>query len=81
MSWYFEENDVIVILGDAGINYSGNPDDYNLKRDLSELSVVLFCIHGNHEMRPESILTYMYTKIKRYIRMWTGCCSVKTKPL
>ena len=58
MSWYFEENDVIVILGDAGINYSGNPDDYNLKRDLSELSVVLFCIHGNHEMRPESISTY-----------------------
>ena len=58
MIWYFEENDVIVILGDVGINYSGFPEDYELKKDLSELPVVLFCVHGNHEMRPENLSSY-----------------------
>ena len=54
-------DDVIIILGDAGINYYGDyagASDWELKRELSELPITLFCIHGNHEMRPESIDTY-----------------------
>ena len=52
------EGDVLVILGDAGINYYGNPKDKRLKQQLSELPITLFCIHGNHEKRPESLSAY-----------------------
>jgi 3-oxoacid CoA-transferase subunit A len=52
------KDDILIILGDAGINYYGNPKDKRLKRGLSELPVTFFCIHGNHEKRPESVLGY-----------------------
>jgi len=49
---------VLIILGDAGINFRGDPHDRKLKEELSKLPITLFCIHGNHEMRPESIGSY-----------------------
>jgi len=52
------KDDILIILGDAGINYCGESEDIILKRKLSELPITLFCIHGNHEMRPENIGTY-----------------------
>ena len=52
------KNDILIILGDAGINYYGNSYDMQLKEYLSNLNITLFCIHGNHEMRPTSIDTY-----------------------
>jgi 3-oxoacid CoA-transferase subunit A len=60
-------DDVLVVLGDAGINYFGSrspienvikQNDYYLKRGLCDLPITLFCIHGNHEMRPENIASY-----------------------
>ena len=56
-----KKDDVLVILGDAGLNYYGNPKDKRLKQQLSELPITLFCIHGNHEKRPERIPTYTET--------------------
>lgn len=51
-------DDVMVILGDAGINYYlGLRDDLN-KRIISALPITLFCVHGNHEQRPYAIDTY-----------------------
>ncbi|MGN1147241.1 MAG: metallophosphoesterase, partial [Lachnospiraceae bacterium] len=44
--------DVLVILGDAGINFYCDARDTNLKIELSKLPVTLFCVHGNHEERP-----------------------------
>ena len=55
-------NDILIILGDAGINYFGEPKDSILKQQLTELPITLFCIHGNHEMRPESIASYKETE-------------------
>ena len=52
------KNDVLVILGDAGINYWGGMMDTILKNHLSLLPITLFCIHGNHEIRPQNIDTY-----------------------
>ncbi len=46
------EDDVLIILGDAGINFYLDSRDRELKEELSELNVTLFCIHGNHEARP-----------------------------
>jgi 3-oxoacid CoA-transferase subunit A len=50
--------DVLIILGDAGVNYYGQARDTYLKRQLSKLPVTFFCIHGNHEKRPETVGTY-----------------------
>ena len=46
------KEDVLIILGDAGINYYGNSKDLRLKQTLNTLPITLFCIHGNHERRP-----------------------------
>ena len=43
------EDDVLVILGDAGINYYLGEKDRALKEVLSRLPITLFCVYGNHE--------------------------------
>ena len=45
-------DDVLIILGDAGINYFLDDSDRELKEELSTLDLTLFCVHGNHEERP-----------------------------
>lgn len=51
-------DDIMIILGDAGINFYLDFRDTILKRELRNLPMTLFCIHGNHEERPENIKTY-----------------------
>jgi 3-oxoacid CoA-transferase subunit A len=53
-----KRSDVLIILGDAGINYCADERDIELKKQLHKLPITLFCIHGNHEIRPETISTY-----------------------
>lgn len=50
--------DILIILGDAGINFSGEFRDSGKKQFLESLPITLFCIHGNHEQRPYTIDTY-----------------------
>lgn len=50
-----KKSDIMIVLGDAGINYYGNFHDAAVKSCISSLPITLFCIHGNHEMRPESM--------------------------
>lgn len=52
------EDDVVVILGDVGANYYESERDKRLKRALSRLKPTIFCIHGNHEIRPANIPGY-----------------------
>lgn len=52
------ERDVLVILGDAGVNYHGGIRDILKKEMLSSLPVTLLCIHGNHEQRPATLPSY-----------------------
>lgn len=47
-------DDILIILGDAGINYFLDDSDRELKEELSTLDLTLFCVHGNHEERPSS---------------------------
>lgn len=52
------KDDVMIILGDAGINYYlGLKDELN-KGVISHLPITLLCIHGNHEQRPYAIDSY-----------------------
>ena len=44
--------DILVILGDAGINIRCDFRDTELKQELAELPITLLCVHGNHEERP-----------------------------
>ena len=52
------ENDVMIVLGDAGLNYYGDDRDADRKRFVNDFPFVTFCIHGNHEMRPFDIPSY-----------------------
>lgn len=51
-------SDIMIILGDAGINFHGGWRDLRKKEFISALPITLFCIHGNHEKRPATIPSY-----------------------
>lgn len=51
------KEDIMIILGDAGINNACSFDK-TLKKKLDELPITLFCVHGNHEQRPYDISSY-----------------------
>ncbi len=55
-------DDTLIVLGDAGINYYANENDYILKNSLLQYPITFFCIHGNHEERPENIKIYKKKK-------------------
>lgn len=51
--------DTIVLLGDVGMNYYGNKrGDRHRKKRVNKLGIKILCIHGNHEMRPETVISY-----------------------
>ena len=52
------KDNMIIILGDAGINHCLNVEDNELKQYLNDMNVKLFCVQGNHEERPENISSY-----------------------
>lgn len=49
----------MIILGDAGFNYYRDLRDTRAKEYVAETPITLFCIHGNHEARPQTIPTYI----------------------
>jgi len=52
------KDDIIVLLGDVGVNYTGRMRDRLLKQELCDMKATFFCIHGNHENRPQNICSY-----------------------
>lgn len=63
------KEDVMIILGDAGINFSGGIRDMRKKEFLKSLSITIFAIHGNHEQRPQAVGGYVE-------KVWRGGISV-----
>ncbi|MEG2262840.1 MAG: metallophosphoesterase [Acinetobacter sp.] len=61
------KDDVLIILGDVGLNYWLHGQDTKQKQMLSKLPITLFCIRGNHEERPENIKGYHLDIF------WNGC--------
>ena len=57
------KEDVMIVLGDAGLNYYGDIRDEGRKRFVGDFPFTTFCIHGNHEMRPYEAVGY---KTKAY---------------
>lgn len=52
------KDDILIILGDAGVNYHGDLRDDIKKNYIANLDITLFCIHGNHEQRPYNFPYY-----------------------
>ena len=44
--------DLLIILGDVGINYFGDIRDQMHKDMLAQIPSTILCVRGNHEMRP-----------------------------
>ena len=53
-----DTDNMLIVLGDVGINYYLNEEDKNYKEYLKKLKLKLLCVRGNHEERPENISTY-----------------------
>ena len=51
-------NEIIVVLGDVGLNNDMGSHDREMKECLSQEKPTIFCIHGNHEARPQTVGTY-----------------------
>ncbi|MBE6552648.1 MAG: metallophosphoesterase [Ruminococcaceae bacterium] len=51
-------SDVVVLLGDVGANYYTGKRDRKMKEAFAKVAPTFLCIHGNHEMRPDTIDTY-----------------------
>ena len=56
------KDDVMIILGDVGFNFYQDERDTQKKKHMSEVSITLFCIQGNHEIRPQHFPTYKETE-------------------
>lgn len=52
------KNNMLIILGDVGINYYLDERDEILKERLNSYNIKLFCVQGNHEERPQNKSTY-----------------------
>jgi len=52
------KENILIIFGDAGINYYGGKQDRDLKRQLAKLPLTLFSIPCNHEQPPASFHSY-----------------------
>ncbi len=50
----FREN-ILILLGDVGINYFLNHRDKETKDKLDRYPFTYFCIRGNHELRPSEL--------------------------
>ena len=64
----YTEHDLLIILGDVGVNYygtaGGGKKDNLAKERLSQIPCTVLCIHGNHELRPTSTeIAGQYRKI------------------
>ena len=47
------KEDILIVLGDVGLNYYGGRCDRIRKMLVEALPITMLCIHGNHEQRLE----------------------------
>lgn len=56
--FHITKDDVIVILGDVGINYFGTEQEYKAKQIYNSFGPTILSLQGNHEERPYNIVGY-----------------------
>lgn len=60
-----KSEDTIIIFADAGFSFYLHGRDRKAKKLVSRIPATLLCVHGNHEVRPES-LPELYHEGKRF---------------
>lgn len=58
------KDDVMIILGDSGINYFTDGLEKSIKKYIKDIPITLMCVHGNHEERAELIKSYKFDYVK-----------------
>lgn len=53
-----KKEDIMIILGDVGLNFYLNKTDHKHKIEVSQIPITFFMIHGNHEERPQNVPGY-----------------------
>jgi len=56
--FHTDSSDIVVLLGDVGINFDKSRKEYKTKQRLAKKPLTMFCIHGNHEARPYTVEGY-----------------------
>ena len=59
-----DKNDTMILLGDVAANYFGDERDKVRKEWLNNMGITVFCIQGNHEMRPHHLSQYKLVDFK-----------------
>lgn len=52
---YKPEETAIIVVGDCGFNFYLNKTDTRTKKEVNIRGYRLYCVHGNHEARPQTI--------------------------
>lgn len=63
IEWFCDENnttrnDIMIITGDAGINYFLDSSDDYIKKMLQKIPITFLILHGNHEERAWNVSGY-----------------------
>src|SRR5699024_633104 len=53
-----KRKDIMIVLGDAGLNYFGDTRDTDRKEFDSRTRMTYLMVHGNNEMRPATLENY-----------------------
>lgn len=64
------KDDLMIILGDNGVNYYGGRNDRRTKRYLESLPIKFMMIRGNHDRRP--LDTGLYEEKQIHTKEYAG---------
>lgn len=74
LRWNTSKDDLLIVLGDNGVNYWGPHKDKKLKNYLASLPITFFMIKGNHDQRPSSRLYHISDEAHPLVR---GACLIE----
>lgn len=60
---HIKENDIVICLGDVGINYGLQDNRRGERKSFAKFPFQFLFVYGNHEQRPEEIEGYVKTQI------------------
>lgn len=60
---HVKENDLVICLGDVGINYGSQTNRRGERKSFAKFPFQFLFVYGNHEQRPEEIEGYVKTKV------------------
>ena len=75
LKWNTSKDDLLIVLGDNGVNYWGPHKDKKLKNYLASLPISFFMIKGNHDQRPSKKLYHISDEVHPLVR---GACYVES---